>query len=45
MRWATRWGIFAFSGESAENVAVLRVKAFDERRSLGGRTSHRGARC
>jgi nitric oxide reductase NorD protein len=29
-----RYGIFAFSGESADEVAVLTLKAFDERRSL-----------
>jgi nitric oxide reductase NorD protein len=29
-----RYGIFAFSGESADDVAVLTLKAFDERRSL-----------
>ena len=29
-----RYGIFAFSGESADDVAVLALKAFDERRSL-----------
>jgi nitric oxide reductase NorD protein len=29
-----RYGIFAFSGESAADVAVLRLKAFDESRSL-----------
>ncbi len=29
-----RYGIFAFSGESANDVSVLTLKAFDERRSL-----------
>lgn len=28
-----RYGIFTFSGESADNVAVLPLKAFDERRT------------
>jgi nitric oxide reductase NorD protein len=29
-----RYGIFAFSGESADDVAVLTLKTFDERRTL-----------
>jgi nitric oxide reductase NorD protein len=29
-----RYGIFAFAGESVDDVAVLPLKAFDERRSL-----------
>ena len=39
-----RYGIFAFSGEGPDDVAVLSLKSFDERRTLVGRPSDCSAR-